>query len=149
MAKQRHLLLVCKPALPGYSKEHNGQVSVDASNKRWCSDGLEFKCFNGEHVSMTFVLDCCDREVISFVAKKGRGLSAWMAQEQVLLAVNRRFGSVNQVPTPFQLLTDNGSAYTSQKTRHLLRALGIEDCKTAVGSPQSNGMHLNGITYPL
>ena len=43
---------------------------------------------------MTFVLDCCDREVISFVAKKGRGLPSWMAQEQVLLAVNRRFGSV-------------------------------------------------------
>ena len=140
VAKQRHLLLVSKPSLPGYSKEHNGQVSVDASNKRWCSDGLEFKCFNGEHVSMTFVLDCCDREVISFVAKKGRGLPAWMAQEQILLAVNRRFGSVNQVPTPLQLLTDNGSAYTSQKTRHLLKVLGIEDCKTAVGSPQSNGM---------
>ena len=46
---------------------------------------------------MTFVLDCCDREVISFVAKKGRGLAAWMAQEQVLLAVNRRFGSVNHM----------------------------------------------------
>lgn len=85
---------------------------------------------------MTFVLDCCDREVISFVAKKGRGLAAWMAQEQVLSAVNRCFGSVNQL----QFLTDNGSAYTSQKTRHLLKALGIEDCKTAVGSPQSNGM---------
>lgn len=70
MAKQRHLLLVNKPSLPRYSKEHNGQVGVDASNKRWCSDGLEFKCFSGEHVSMTFVLDCCDREVISFVAKK-------------------------------------------------------------------------------
>lgn len=140
VAKQRHLLLVSKPSLPGYSKEHNGQVSVDASNKRWCSNGLELKCFNGEHVSMTFVLDCCDREVISFVAKKGRGLPAWMAQEQILLAVNRRFGSVNQVPTPLQLLTDNGSAYTSQKTRHLLKVLGIEDCKTAVGSPQSNGM---------
>ena len=63
-----------------------------------------------------------------------------MAQEQVLLAVNRRFGLVNHVPTPLQLLTDNGSAYTSQITRHLLKALGIEDCKTAVGSPQSNGM---------
>lgn len=140
VAKQRKLLLVCKPSLPGYSKEHNGQVSVDASNKRWCSDGLEFKCFNGEHVSMTFVLDCCDREVISFVAKKGRGLPAWMAQEQVLLAVNRRFGAVSQVPTSLQLLTDNGSAYTSRKTKQLLNALGIEDCKTAVGSPQSNGM---------
>ena len=140
VAKQPNLLLVGKPSLSGYSKEHNGQVSVDTSNKRWCSDGLEFKCFNGEHVSMTFVLDCCDREVISFVAKKGRGLPTWMAQEQVLLAVNRRFGSVNHVPTPLQFLTDNGSAYTSQKTRHLLKALGIEDCKTAVGSPQSNGM---------
>lgn len=73
VAKQPNLLLVGKPSLSGYSKEHNGQVSVDASNKRWCSDGLEFKCFNGEHVSMTFVLDCCDREVISFVAKKEEG----------------------------------------------------------------------------
>lgn len=31
-------------------------------------------------------------------------------------------------------------AYTSQKTKQLLKALGIEDCKTAVSSPQSNGM---------
>lgn len=67
-------------------------------------------------------------------------LSAWMVQEHVLLAINRRFGAVTQVPTPLQLLTDNGSAYTSRKTRHLLKVLGIEDCKTAVGSPQSNGM---------
>ena len=98
VAKQRHLSLVSKPSLPGYSKEHTGQFSVDASNKRWCSEGLMFKCFNGEHVS-TFVLDCCDRKVISFVAKRGRGLPARIAQEQALLAVNRRFGSVNQVPT--------------------------------------------------
>ena len=63
-----------------------------------------------------------------------------MGQEQVLLAVNRRFGSVNQVPTPLQLLTDNGSAYTSQKTKYLLGVLGIEDCKTAVASLQFNGM---------
>ena len=69
MAKQLNLLLVGKPSLSGYSKEYSGQVSVDESYKRWCSDGLEFKCFNGEHVSKTFVLDCCDREVISFVAK--------------------------------------------------------------------------------
>lgn len=72
VAKQRSLLLTQKPLLSGYSKEHNGHVSVDQSNKRWCSDELEFKCFNGEYVSMTFVLDCYDREVISFVAKKGR-----------------------------------------------------------------------------
>ena len=88
VARERSLLSTQKPLLLGYSKEHNGRVSVDQSNRRWCSDGLEFKCFNGESVSMTFVLDCCDREEISFVAKKGRDFPAWMAQEQVLLPVN-------------------------------------------------------------
>lgn len=53
---------------------HNGRVSVDESKQRWCSDGLGFKCFNGKTVSMTFVLDCRDREAISFVAKKGKRL---------------------------------------------------------------------------
>ena len=141
VAKQNDLLLKkATPSLPGQSRDHNGKVSVDRSDERWCSDGFEFKCLNGESVTVTFVMDCCDREVISFVAKKGKGLPAWMAQEQVILAVNRRFGSVNNVPNKLQLLTDNGSAYTAQRTKRLLTALGIEDCKTAVCSPQSNGM---------
>ena len=135
VAKQRHLLLVSKPSLPGYSKEHNGQVSVDASNKRWCSDGLEFKCFNGEHVSMTFVLDCCDREVISFVAKRGRGLPAWMAQEQVLLAVNRRFGSVNHCKTAVGSPQFNGIAESFVKTKqNYLPFIDLESAETALSS---------------
>ena len=56
--------------MPGYSRDHNGHITVGESDQRWCSDGLEFKCFNGDTVSMTFVLDCCDREAISFVEKK-------------------------------------------------------------------------------
>ena len=42
-----------------------------------------------------------------------------------------------------ELLIDNGAAYTSRTTRALLATLGIEDCKTAVCSPQSNGMAEN------
>ena len=38
------------------------------------------------------------------------------------------------------MLTDNGSAYIAKSTKRLLNALGIEDCKTPVCSPQSNGM---------
>lgn len=141
VAKQNDLLLKkTSPSLPGQSRDHNGKVSVEHSDERWCSDGFEFKCLSGESITVTFVMDCCDREIISFVAKKGKGLPAWMAQEQVVLAVNRRFGSVNNVPNKLQLLTDNGSAYTAQRTKRLLSALGIEDCKTAVCSPQSNGM---------
>ncbi len=39
-----------------------------------------------------------------------------------------------------QWLTDNGSAYTAHETRRFARELNLEPCKTAVSSPQSNGM---------
>ena len=89
---------------------------------------------------MSFILDCCDREIISFTARQGKGLPAWMVHDEVLLATEKRFGSVEKVPSKLQLLTDNGSAYIAKSTKHLLKLLGIEDCKTAVCSPQSNGM---------
>lgn len=121
-------------------RDHDGRVAVGAPNKRWCSDGLEFRCNNRQKVTMTFVLDCCDREIISFAARTGRGLPSWMVQKALTNAVERRFGSEDHVPKGLQFLTDNGSAYVSAATKFLLRCLGIEDCKTAVCSPQSNGM---------
>ena len=50
-------------------RRHDGRVSVGASNQRWCSDGFEFRCDNGEAVRTTFALDCCDREAMSWVAE--------------------------------------------------------------------------------
>ena len=38
------------------------------SNERWCSDGLEIACWNGELVQLAFALDCHDREAIAQVA---------------------------------------------------------------------------------
>lgn len=141
LLKEYGLLLKTKPTvLPGQSQDHKGRVAVSNSDRRWCSDGLEFGCLNGEKVTMSFILDCCDREIISFTARQGKGLSAWMVHEEVLLATQKRFGSVDKVPGKLQLLTDNGSAYIAKSTKHLLKLLGIEDCKTAVCSPQSNGM---------
>src|SRR5229473_622607 len=49
-------------------REHDGQVATIRSNCRWCSDALEFTCWNGEIVRIAFALDCHDREVISWVA---------------------------------------------------------------------------------
>ena len=40
------------------------------SDTRWCSDCFEIKCFNGEKIYVGFSLDCCDREIISIIAKK-------------------------------------------------------------------------------
>src|SRR4051812_50210144 len=51
----------------GEERRHEGRIAVDARNTRWCSDGLEIGCDNGERVRVAFALDCCDREAMSFV----------------------------------------------------------------------------------
>jgi transposase InsO family protein len=52
----------------GEERRHEGRIAVDARNTRWCSDGLEIGCDNGERVRVAFALDCCDRQAMSFVA---------------------------------------------------------------------------------
>jgi len=44
------------------------KVITLASNLRWCSDSFEIQCWNGDKVYMAFSQDCCDREVISWIA---------------------------------------------------------------------------------
>ncbi len=41
------------------------------SNRRWCSDGFEFRCDNGEKFRVIFAQDCCDREIIDWVVGTG------------------------------------------------------------------------------
>ena len=38
-----------KPAVPLAQQAHKGRVAVNESNRRWCSDGFEFRCDNGEN----------------------------------------------------------------------------------------------------
>ena len=42
------------------TRKHEGTVAVKESDTRWCSDGLELSCDNGERVRVAFALDCCD-----------------------------------------------------------------------------------------
>ena len=50
------------------------------SNIRWCSDALEFTCWNGEIVRVAFALDCHDREVIGWLATTA-GISGEMIRD--------------------------------------------------------------------
>src|SRR6516225_3097436 len=52
----------------GVERRHDGRIAVDKRNRRWCSDGFEIGCDNGERVRVAFALDCCDREAMSFLA---------------------------------------------------------------------------------
>ena len=56
------------------TRKHEGKVAVKEINTRWCSDGLELSCDNGERVRVAFALDCCDREVMSWVGLPPRAL---------------------------------------------------------------------------
>ena len=61
---KEHGLLLQRHA-GGVERRHDGRIAVTASDRRWCSDGFEIGCDNGERVRVAFALDCCDREAMS------------------------------------------------------------------------------------
>lgn len=135
MSDNNLLLLHDKPSRP--QREHKGQISVKESNQRWCSDGFEFCCDDGEKQRVTFALDCCDREAIDWAAGT-RGYDKATEQDVMSGAIEECFG--DRLERLIQWLTDNCSAYTAHETRLFARELNLEPCTTAVSSHQNNGM---------
>ena len=64
---QRNAMLLQRHTGRREGRLHNGKVMVMCSNLRWCSDGLEFTCWNGDVVRMAFIIDAFDREIIACV----------------------------------------------------------------------------------
>ena len=62
------------------------RIAVDERNRRWCSDGFEIGCDNGERVRVAFALDCCDREAMSFLATTG-GIAGEDVRDLMVAAV--------------------------------------------------------------
>lgn len=117
--RDHDLLLERRCKQPGMTRRHEGRVAVDTSNTRWCSDGFEFRCEDGDRLRVTFALDCCDREAISWVASS-HGYSGDDVRDVMLEAIERRFGDALPA-SPVQWLRDNGSAYTAEQTRAFAR----------------------------
>ena len=134
-----HGLLLERYTGNGQEHRHDGRSAVDRPDTRWCSDGFEIGCDNGEKVRLAFTLDCCDREAISWVATTG-GIDSSDIRDLMVESVERRFGLVDKLPKPIEWLSDNGSPYTAGETRTLARYIGLVPCTTPIQSPQSNGM---------
>lgn len=134
-----HGLLLKRHTGDGEDRRHDGRIAVDHSNCRWCSDGFEIGCDNGERVRIAFTLDCCDREAISWVATTG-GINGGDIRDLMTESVERRFGPVNRLPVPIEWLSDNGSPYIARKTRAFAGEIGLVPRTTPIQSPQSNGM---------
>lgn len=136
---QRHALLLERHTGRREGRRHDGKVAVMRSNLRWCSDGLEFACWDGAIVRMAFIIDAFDREIIAFTAVSGAGISGSEVRDMMLEAVEIRFGTV-RAPHPIEHLSDNGSPYTAKDTRNFAVSLNLVPCFTPVRSPESNGM---------
>lgn len=136
---QAHSLLLARHYTERPDLAHDGKVIVLRSNLRWCSDGFEFTCWNGDVVRGAFIIDAHDREVIAWCAVANAGISGSDVRDMMLKAVETRFGTY-RVPQPVEMLSDNGSPYTAKDTRVFARQLGLKPCFTPVKSPQSSGI---------
>jgi transposase InsO family protein len=120
-------------------RAHTGLIRRAGSNERWCSDGFEIACWNGEIVQIAFALDCHDREVMADVAVP-RDLCGADIRSLMHHAAAARFG-IGQLPdAPIQWLSDNGSMYTALDTICVAERLNLVPITTPAASPQSNGM---------
>ena len=133
---KKHGLLLERHTGRQRAREHDGQVATIRSNCRWCSDTLEFACWNGEVVRVAFALDCHDREAISWVATTA-GISGEMIRDMMVRCVEQRFGTL-PAPYPVQWLSDNGSIFAAHRTIEIALALNLAPCFTPVESPESN-----------
>jgi transposase InsO family protein len=136
---QRHAMLLEPGTGRREGRIHDGKVMVMRSNLRRCSDGLEFACWNGDVIRMTFIIDAFDSEIIAWCAVSEGGISGSDVRDMMLAAVESRFGTA-RAPHQIEQLSDNGSPYTAKETRDFATALNLVPCFTPVRSPESNSM---------
>ena len=115
-----------------------GKVMTLHSNVRWCSDCFEIKCFNGEKVFVIFALDPCDREAISYIAKR-EPILAQDVKSLMIESIEKRF-SQSTAPRLIQFLSDRGSIYRAKETKSIATQINLQSCFTMAYSPESNGM---------
>ncbi len=137
-------LLMKRNRKRGSSRPHTGRIAVDEINTRWASDITSIKCWNGQKVRLSFIMDCCDRSIIAW--KAGLNMQACDIELMLQDALINRFGESLPKPNQLQFLHDNGPEYIEKQLRKQMKLWNIVDCNTPTYSPQSNGMceALNG-----
>lgn len=123
---------------PRPERPHDGKVITLKSDLRWCSDGFQIRCWNGERVHVAFSLDCCDREVIGWVATN-KDLTGADIRDLMAESIEARFNDT-KVPHPIEWLSDNGPQFTAHETRRFGADCGLLVRNTPAYSPESNGM---------
>lgn len=79
-----HNLLLARRHTERPEPTREGKVVTMRSNMRWCSDGFEFTCWNGDVIRGLFIIDAHDREIISWRAVTNAGISGSDIRDMML-----------------------------------------------------------------
>ena len=138
-----HNLLLARKYLERPEHVHDGKVIVMRSNLRWCSDGFEFTCWNGDVIRGAFLIDAHDREIISWRAVVNAGISGSDIHD--LLARGRRAAVLG----PARAIGNRGS----HRQRLALHRQGHADLRAAArpeallhaGAKPAEQRHVRGV----
>jgi transposase InsO family protein len=136
--KQAQNLLLARRHTERSDRAHNGKVATMRSNLPWCSDGLEFTCWNRDIVRGAFIIDAHDRKIIAWCAVVNAGISGSDVRDMMLAAAEARFAG-HRATHRVEMLSDNRSPCIARDTCIFARQLGLKPCFSPVQSPQSNG----------
>ncbi|MGC4060724.1 MAG: integrase core domain-containing protein [Aquabacterium sp.] len=139
--REHGLLLQRHTGRPADTRGHNGRVSVDHSDLRWCSDGFEITCDNKQKVRVAFSLDCCDREAIGWLTDNG---SPYVARQTQHFA--SQVGLV-LLTTPISSPQSNGMAESFVKTfkRDYVRRMDRSNAASVIAQLPSAFEHYNEV----
>lgn len=112
---------------------HDGKVMVMRSNLRWCSDGLEFTCWNGDVIRLAFIIDAFDREIITWTAVANAGISGADVRDMMLEAVEKRFGAT-RAPQAIEHLRQWLGLHC-KADQAFRQTINLTPCFTPVASP--------------
>lgn len=131
-------LLIKRNRTRGSNRPHTGQIAVAEPNTRWASDITSIKCWNGQKLRFTYILDCCDRSIIAW--KADLRMQACDIEIMLQEALFNRFGESLPKKDTLQFLHDNGPEYIEKRLSKSIAEWNIINCNTPTYSPQSNGM---------
>lgn len=131
-------LLIKKEVKNRSRREHTGKIMVSDPDKRWASDITSIKLWDGTKARFTYVLDCCDRSIISW--RLGIHMQASDIELMLQEAIHKRFPCDITKAPGLQFLHDNGPEYIEKIFKKQLIEWDIENCNTPTYSPESNGM---------
>lgn len=134
---KKHGLLLRNKGTRMPPREHTGKVSVPTPNTRWASDLTQIRLWDGTRLRFTYILDCCDRNIIAY--RLGRYMWAVDVEQMLQEALLKRFNQLT-APKPLEFLHDNGPEYLEHALQKQLKEWNIRNCNTPTYSPQSNGM---------